>query len=103
MDYEVMLEGRHLYFFSRKMDLDGRFNLVFEEDGPQKTRVTVTSRYVVKRDQTVRDVNGQFMSRSDTVSFNSNGSASYPATPSGEATVCRSRGVLEREILDAVR
>src|SRR5262249_34213685 len=44
--YEVMNEAG-LFFVQRKMSVEGRVNLVFEELGPTQTRVTANTRYVV--------------------------------------------------------
>jgi len=102
MSYEMMTSN--LFFLNRQMNLEGRVNLIFEEVGPDQTRVSANTRYVVKRDLTVRDVQDRSQSRTDSVSFNTNTAASFPAgNNSGDATTCQPTGVLEREILSNIR
>lgn len=102
-DYEAMTNGQ-LIFINRRMELDGRMNLVFEELGPNQTRVSANTRYVVKRDVNLRDVNGKTANRSDSVNFNSNSSGSYPNPAEGSGPVtCVANGALEREVLSIVR
>ena len=102
MSYEVMTSN--LFFLNRQMNLEGRVNLIFEEIGPEQTRVSANTRYVVKRDQTVRDVEGRSRNGTDSISFNSNSSASFPpGNSAGEATTCQPTGLLESEILMNVR
>lgn len=102
MTYEVMTSN--LFFLNRQMNLEGRVNLIFEELGPEQTRVSANTRYVVRRDLTVRDVQERSQSRNDSVSFNTNTSASFAAgNNAGDATTCQPTGVLEREILSNIR
>jgi hypothetical protein len=102
--YEIMDPTNGLFFIDRRMSLEGRVNLVFEEVGPNQTRVTANTRYVVQRQRTVRNAANNFpQNLSDSVSFNSGGSSSFPAGPDGRATECVATGALEREILSAIR
>jgi hypothetical protein len=104
--YEVMNPSVGLFFIERKMSLDGRVNLIFEEVGPNQTKVTANIRYIVQRQLTIRNAaNNVPQSRSDSVSFNSNGSASFPAASASDnrATECVATGELEREILSAIK
>jgi hypothetical protein len=77
-------------------------NLIFEATGPKSTRVTVSTRYVVSKQVTVQQVGAGFPSQSgtDTISFTTGGTATFPGAP--PATRCVPSGVLEQEILDAV-
>ena len=101
--YEVM-NGNGLFFIERKMSLDGRVNLVFEELNPKQTKVTANTRYVVQRQQTVRSAANNFpQSASDSISFNSGASSSFAANADGRATECVATGSLEREILSAIK
>jgi hypothetical protein len=99
--YEVMNNG-NLMFIERRMALDGRVNLVFEEIGPNQTRVTANTRYVVNRSRNVQHAAGGVRALNDSVTFNSGGSATYPGEESQAAT-CVPTGELEREILSALR
>ncbi len=104
--YEVMNPSVGLFFVERKMSLDGRVNLIFEEVSPNQTRVTANTRYVVQRQLTVQRAANSFpQSRSDTLSFNSGGSSSFPAASATDnrATECVATGELEREILSAIK
>jgi len=100
--YEVMAPNG-LYFIERKLSLEGRMNLIFEELGSNGTRVSANTRYVVTRSQTVRHAaNNIPQSKTDTISFTSYDGAAFPANQDGRAAECRSTGVLEREVLDAI-
>jgi hypothetical protein len=100
--YEVMNNGS-LFFIERKMSLEGRVNLIFEELGPSQTKVTANTRYVVTRQQTVRNPANNFpQTFSHNISFNSGGTSTFQAASDGRATECASTGGLEREILSAI-
>ena len=103
--YEVMDPAVGWLFIERKMSLEGRVNLVFEEVSPHQTRITANTRYVVQRVYTDRNAAGSNIpqSRTDSISFNSGGRASFPPAPDGRAVECVAKGALEREILAAVR
>lgn len=100
--YEVM-NGNGLFFLDRRMQLEGRVNLIFEEVSPTSTRVTASTRYVINRSQTVRNVEGRSQSNSDSVSFNTGGGAAFAANADGRSTECLATGAIEREILSIVR
>jgi hypothetical protein len=88
----------------RRMSLEGRVNLIFEEVGPNVTRVTANARYVATRTQIVTDaVNKYPQTVTDTISFNSGGGASFPNNSQGLSSECVSTGTFEREILSAIR
>lgn len=96
--YEVVY-AHDLFIIERKMSVEGRINLVFEENGPNSTKVTASTRYVVTKHVTQRNVANNFpMSRTDSISFNSGGGAAFPPSALG-AVDCVSTGELEREIL----
>lgn len=100
--YEVM-NGNGLFFLDRRMQLEGRVNLIFEELGPSSTRVTASTRYVVHRTQMVRNVEGRTQTGTQSVSFNTGGQAAFPAPADGRATECAATGEIEREILSIIR
>lgn len=102
--YEIMSPDKGLFFMDRRMTLEGRANLIFENIGPSKTRVTVNTRYVIVRTQVVKSAaNNVSRSGSDTISFNFGSGASFPANSQGQAAECVSTGVLEQEILSVIR
>ena len=103
-NYEVMNPGVGLFFLDRRMSVDGRVNLIFEEVNATTTRVTANTRYVVTRAQTVRAAGGGLpQSTSDTISFNSGSSAPFPSNQQGQYSECAAKGTLEQEILNAVQ
>lgn len=102
--YEIMNPGVGLFFLDRRMSVEGRVNLIFEEVDANTTKVTANTRYVVNRTQAVRSAGGGFpQNSSDSISFNSGGSAPFPANQRGEFAECAARGVLEQEVLSAVQ
>lgn len=103
-NYEVMEPGNGLFLIDRRMSLEGRVNLVFEEVSPSQTRVTANTRYVVQRQRIIRNIANNFpQTLSDSLSFNAGGSGSFPSGPDGRTSECVATGNLEREILSAVR
>lgn len=103
-NYEILKPAVGLFFLDRRMSLEGRVNLIFEEVGPTTTKVTANTRYVVVRTQNVRSAAGGIPGNSsETISFNSGSGASFPANQQGQSAECVSRGTLETEILSAVQ
>jgi hypothetical protein len=101
--YEIMNPGVGLFFIDRRMSLEGRINVIFEEVGPAQTRVTTNTRYVVQRQRVIRNAgNSVPQTLNDSVTFNSGGSAAFSG-PSDSVAECVATGALEREILEAIR
>lgn len=101
--FEVM-DSNGLFTLDRKMSVEGRVNLVFEEVSQNQTKVTANTHYVVLRQQTVRRAANNFpQPHSESISFNSGGSSSFTANADGRATECIANGALEREILSAIK
>jgi hypothetical protein len=97
--YEVMIP-QGLFNVDRRMSVEGRMNLIFEEVGPTETRVTANTRYVVTKQVQIQSVaNNQVANKTDTISFNSGGGASFPGANDGRATECVARGTLETDVL----
>lgn len=103
--YEIMNPGVALFFIDRRVSLEGRVNLIFEEVGTNTTLVTANIRYVVTRTQVVRSTANNFFPQTviDTISFNSGSGASFPANSQEPPAECVSTGALEREILSAIK
>lgn len=102
--YEVMNPGVGLFFVDRRMNLEGRVNLIFEEVGPNTTRVTANTRYVVTRKLTGRRAGNNIpQTTTEAISFTSASGSSFPANSGNKSTDCVSNGVLEREILSAIK
>ncbi|WP_275289320.1 hypothetical protein [Halomonas elongata] len=101
--YEAMTNGM-LLGFNRSMSLDGRINLIFEEIGPDSTRVTANTRYVVNRtNQVTRASDNLTHTSKDSISFSSGEKASFPPNADGESTTCVPNGDLERDVLSAIQ
>jgi hypothetical protein len=93
--YEIAHEGR-LYVADRKMDLEGRINIIIQEESKNETRLTVNARYLVTKQVHVQMIGtARSDNRSDTISFNSGGNAQFPETQ----TICQCTGKLEKEII----
>ena len=82
------------------MKLEGRVNVIFEAVGPESTRVTTATRYVVTR--TVGTSNSP-ASHSDTVGFNGNEKGSFPTLGTNAPLECVATGQLEDTILAVIR
>ncbi|MEJ1416994.1 MAG: hypothetical protein RPU91_07845 [Candidatus Sedimenticola sp. (ex Thyasira tokunagai)] len=96
-EYETFHDGIHLLFTKRKMDLEGRINIVVQDTGKESALVTVNTKYVVTKSITISDVQGRSQNLKDSISFNTNGSASFP-----QPTTCYATGDLETEVLKAL-
>jgi hypothetical protein len=102
-NYEVM-NSNGLFFIDRRMALEGRVNLVFEEVSATETRVTANTHYVVTRHSTARAANNASGSSTDTIAFNSGSSSAFPVgTGQTVATQCTPTGALEQDILAAIK
>lgn len=99
--YEVMdmKQGGGLFFINRKMNLEGRMNLIVEEIAPNKTLVTANTKYVLTKSGTVRNVQNASSSFSDTISFNTNQGNRFPRSGSHAGTFCQANGNFEKEVL----
>jgi hypothetical protein len=101
-DYEEM-DANGLFSIQRKMSLEGRVNLIFEKNNSNETRVTANTRYVLTRQLSASNGAGVPQSFTDTLSFNTGTSASFPTNAKGQTTECVSTGRLEQEILAAIQ
>lgn len=100
--YEVMQSGK-LYLLQRAMSLEGRMNVIVEAVSTESARVTVSTRYIVTRKQAISMAGGPSQTVTDTISFNTNSSESFPPSRDGQRSTCTSNGALETEILDAIK
>jgi len=95
-DYEVMNNGVLLQI-DRTVDLDGRMNIVVEEQGPKQSLITVNTRYILTLHATARDVNGRVgILNPETITFNTGGSGR------GQKITCVPNGEFERSVLALV-
>jgi len=94
-EYETMQNGQNLLFIKRKMNLEGRINIVVQEVSVNSTLVTVNIKYILTKDIFLSNPQRQSHHMSDSISFNTNGSASFP-----QQTTCYATGALEQEMLN---
>jgi hypothetical protein len=98
-DYEIMdmQGGAGLLFVSRKMNLEGRMNIIVEDIGNNQSRVTANTRYILTKITTVRNTQGHSNTGTTTVSFNSG----QEGISEGKAPnmICQATGKLEDEVL----
>lgn len=93
--YEIM-EGMFLFQVSRKMNLDGRINIILQEIEKNQTLVNVNTKYIISKEATILQAGKVIPTHlNDTISFNTN----YEASFSQGQTRCVSNGKLENEIL----
>jgi len=96
--YEIM-NSEGLFGITRTINLEGRINIVVEEVGRRQSRITASTRYVVNRQTTIRNTQGQSGTFTHTVNFNTGGSASFPSGGNSAPLICRANGRLEAEII----
>lgn len=97
--YEFVVNNR-LYSARRKMSLDGRVNLIFENVDSSHTRITASTQYIVRKDFEFLMTGATIPGRSsDSISFTSGGSAVFP----NSETTCAATGALESQLLSLVR
>ena len=96
-EYETYLNA-NLLFYRRKMNLEGRINILIQEASATETLATVNSKYVLTRDLYISNPQGQSQSSSESISFNTRGSDTFKQG----GTTCTSNGLLEQEILDKI-
>jgi hypothetical protein len=101
-NYEVVFNDQ-LFVLNRRMSLEGRMNLVFEEVGPSQTRVTANTRYVVTRNVQIRRIDVAIpQTRTDSISFNSGGRSAFQKGADGQGIECAARGVFEQDVLEVI-
>ncbi len=93
--YEAMVNGT-LCGILRQLELDGRVNVLLEEQSPTSTKVTVNVRYVLTLKVSGQTVTGQTLTPSqETIAFNTGQTGSI-----SNGTEFRATGKLEQSILD---
>lgn len=101
--YEVMPEGRGLLSVDRRMTLEGRMNLIVEDVGPGKSRLTANTRYVLTREVHVTQASNQ-ASRTfrDSLSFNTGQIAAFPGD--ADRTIeCYPTGRFEEDVISSLK
>lgn len=96
--YEIA-ERSLLFWIDRKMHLEGRMNLVMEELSTSQTRITVSTRYVVTRTNTIQQYGvGVPYTSTDSAAFNSGQTGTFP--PGTAFTMeCQPTGKFESDVL----
>jgi hypothetical protein len=87
----------YLVTVSRQVELEGRINLVFQQEPAGGTRVTVNSRYILRARW------GPSFAGSSTTAFNTGGRGELLGPPEMPSTTCVATGALETSILEAIR
>ncbi len=96
--YEKMMDGS-LCSITRKLDLEGRMNVLVNEVDSAKVSVTVNTRYILSLNVTGSDVMGHYIApRQETISFNTGQSAKLSG-----GTMFYSNGELEKTIINLVK
>ncbi len=111
-EFEALVEGE-LFVVTRKMVLEGRMNLIFEEIGENKTKISAMAQYILTNTQTNRQISAIIDTNekgtmdadleevSEAINFNSNGSASFRTTIANAK--CQPTGKFERDVLSLVQ
>lgn len=97
--YEL-LDKRTLFSVDRRTNLEGRINLIFEDLGGNKTRVTANTHYTVTKQADVKNRHGEAGTFTATASFNSGGAGKFTGN---EDQLCVPSGQLEQDILTAIQ
>jgi len=98
--YEVYT-GSNLLFLNRKMELEGRVNIIVEEIEPSKTKVTANVRYILTKKINGSTAVGHVIPpKSDTASFNSGEPGRFSERPDD---LYWPTGALEASILSAFK
>lgn len=96
-EYEVS-NGQSLAFVKRDLSLDGRANLIIEDAGPGKSRVTVNVMYVLTLKAAITPIGLPTQYNTDTISFTTGGEGR-----SRGGTLFRPTGELETRLLAAFK
>lgn len=97
-EYETMING-NLVFYKRKMNLEGRINIIVQEVSDKQSLVSVNTKYVLTKELFVSNTQNQSQHLNDSISFNTNGSSTFP----NGGTTCYATGKLEDEMLEIVK
>ena len=96
-EYEISGNDSQVWRIRRKMHLDGNISISVQDAGNGSTLVSVNTEYVVTKYVIGTDSQDRSQSFMDRISFNTNGSASFP-----QKTTCSATGALEKEVLDTL-
>lgn len=92
-------DGITLFTCERRVDLEGRINIIVSEEDDSRTNVTVNTRYIITQKNSGQAASGQvFTLEPQVLSMNTGGSV----TNSG-GTTYRATGKLEEKILSCVK
>lgn len=102
VQYERMDAMGGLFFVDRKMSLEGRINVIFEELGQKETAVKVVVRYIVSRTGSYRKAGQTQASMLPTVTHSFNSGQSDTVGVGGDLATCGPTGVMERDLLPRI-
>lgn len=86
--------GQMLVLIERKMNLEGRINIIVQEISPGQTQLTINPKFILNRSIHHKNMYGIGKTESDSISFNSGQTGRFPG-----GTECISNGQLEATIL----
>jgi hypothetical protein len=99
--YEIMEKGQ-LYAVSRKMNLEGRINVLLESQSSNQTRVSTKARYIVTKNTSIQQIGGPSANFEQVLNFDSGNSAAFPPSGNGSSASCVATGQLEHEIISGL-
>ena len=111
-EFEALI-GTQLFIVTRKMVLESKVNLIFEDMGENKTKITANANYILTNTQTNRQISAIIETNekgtidahpeevSESINFNSNGSASFQTSIT--STKCQPTGKYEKDVLSLVQ
>lgn len=99
--YEVMENGNYAQIH-RKMNLEGRINIIVEALSGTETAISANTKYVVTKSGVISiPYPRQSHNFTDSISFNTGSSATFPNSKM-QGTTCYSTGKLEKSILSLI-
>ena len=96
--YEVMEKGEY-YTCDRKIDCEGRINVIVQEISSNETQISINIKYVLTKTARVSNAMGDSRTSTDTISFVSGQQGQFRGSGQYSGTICKSNGRLEQEIL----
>jgi hypothetical protein len=102
--YEFKGSDGALYYAERKLNLEGRINIIPESLETDQTRVTANTRYVVTRNLMARRIDLAVPNTTtDTIAFNSGQRTEFPKRGTTAPLTCQPTGKLESAVLELVK
>ena len=98
--FQVILTTFSVYTLTRQLSLDSNVDVSVKAIDPQRTTVAVNTGYVLNRKTALKVDEYEIRGVADSIAFNGDGAGVFEKVfPDDEPPTCRSRGVMEKEIL----